>query len=1573
MPLISDSDAVEFCRSRPSEEQVRGLDRHELRLVAQCLELDCPSTCTREGLVNLVVLHLGLDKHQHDNVKSDVLSDSAASLLSRDTGAQTIPPQNPATNDLQLKLKLELAKIQLQLAQVEAGNESVRLERTKLEVAHTQQGAPNVFDVSKHIKLVPPFSEQDVDTYFRSFEKIADSLSWPKSYWPILLQSVLIGKAQRTFVALSRTQCADYDIVKAEILKAYQLVPEAYRRKFREGQKRPEQTYVEFSSVKREAFEQWLRSQGVTDFSGLCELILLEEFQTCVSREVSIFLHERNVSTLQDAAVLADNYVLLHRDSPVNHFGFERERRNNYLDSRKPAASFGGPITSNQIKAKGVASEFNKETIPRSCNYCGKLGHQTKSCWKRSRDISGVKSVFVATPNDEGRFTETTRGESVGNEEQPVTLPCLVSNGASCNETSSSPISQSLKLSSESKVNISTEAGVGTYEPFLSSGTIMGDWGKREIQILRDSGALQTLLLEGVVPTKETGKRVMIRSLWGVCSVPLVETYLWSSLYVGPALVGVVKTLPVPGVQLLLGNDLAGGRVIPTPILSEHPEKSVSTQQLEESCPGLFPVCAVTRSMTSRCVSPTSTVDAARENDNEAPDEVKLELEELFNLEQEPNTEVSVTTDTGGGREALVAAQRADGELQRLREDLEDEQCTKSDYYLDRDVLMRRWAPRTVPEEDVSWSTVHQVIVPNCYRKDIISVAHDNNFAGHLGRRKTLDRIWRHFYWPGIRRDVAEYCRSCHTCQLVGKPNASIQPAPLIPIPAFEEPFTKVLVDIVGPLPKTSAGYSYILTVMDMSTRYPEAMPLRNTHAKTVVKELLKFFSKFGLPKEIQTDQGSNFTSHSFHQSLNEMGINHITSSAYHPQSQGALERYHQTLKSMLRKYCMENEKDWDQGIPYVLFATREVPNESLGFSPFELVFCHEVRGPLKVVKERWLSNENSSGLLKTVTDLKDKLRRAWEVAGENLTFSQRKMKTWYDQRARERVFQEGDQVLVLLPVQGKPLHAKYSGPYKVIKRVGDVNYLISTPDRRKHQRLCHINMLKLYHQRESGPEIPTASVCVASPSLVGDEAVNWLPVSEDSTWMDNSVSWEAMIGKLEHLSSEQRQELATLLSQHQDLFRTTPGRTSIIQHDVDVGEANPIKQSPYRVNPNRAEIIKKELEYMLRWGLVEVGSSDWSSPVTLVPKPDGSHRFCIDYRKLNAVTRKDSYPLPRVETCIDEVGRAKFITKIDMLKGYWQIPLTARARQVSCFTTLGRTYLCNVLPFGMTNAPATYQRLMNSLTADIPGCVVYIDDVVIYSDTWDEHMKRLKALLTSLSSANLVVKLAKCEFVQATVQYLGYIIGQGVVAPPTAKIKGINDLPVPTCKKELRRFIGMVGYYRMFINNFAGLLSSLTDLLKKGVKFEWTPRCNEAFTQLKGVLCCQPVLQAPDFCKPFKLACDASDVGAGAVLLQENNDGVHHPVSYFSKKFNPAQRNYSVIEKELLSLILALQHFEVYLCSGDLITVYTDHHPLKFLSKFKHKNQRLTRWSLFLQEYNLDVKHIRGPDNVLADCLSRI
>lgn len=400
--------------------------------------------------------------------------------------------------------------------------------------------------------------------------------------------------------------------------------------------------------------------------------------------------------------------------------------------------------------------------------------------------------------------------------------------------------------------------------------------------------------------------------------------------------------------------------------------------------------------------------------------------------------------------------------------------------------------------------------------------------------------------------------------------------------------------------------------------------------------------------------------------------------------------------------------------------------------------------------------------------------------------------------------------------------------------------------------------------------------------------------------------------------------------------------------------------------------MMEAEVQYMLDNEIAVPSSSSWASPSLLVEKSDKSPRFCTDYRKVNKVTKPDSYPLPRMEDCIDQVGSARFVSKFDLLKGYWQVPLTARAREISAFITPFGLFEYTVMSFGLRNAPATFQRLMNMVTAGLEGCAVYLDDVVVFSDTWTAHIQCIQALFDRLSLAGLTVNLAKCEFARATVTYLGHIVGQGQVRPVDIKVQAILYYPPPTTKKELMRFLGLVGYYRSFCPNFSTVVVPLTNLLKSNVRFEWSTACQSAFNNVKALLCAAPVLVAPKMEESFKVQVDASHVGVGAVLLQEH-DGVDKPVCYFSKKFNSYQLNYSTIEKETLSLIMALQHFEIYVsCGKGPLVVFTDHNPLTFLSTLKCPNQRLIRWALFLQAFSLDIRHIRGRDNLLADALSR-
>ncbi|XP_076057230.1 uncharacterized protein LOC143034764 [Oratosquilla oratoria] len=968
-----------------------------------------------------------------------------------------------------------------------------------------------------------------------------------KEVLPALLRTNLRGKPLRVYGALEDAQAKDYDMVKTAIYRACELVPELYRIKFRNLRKQPNISHVEFSREKHLLWDQWLRSHKVNkEFDRLAELLLVEEYLRSIPKEVSLYLQEKEVSKLEEAAVLADKYKLI-----------------------RPAGKFS-------VTHKG-------------------------------------KGDLVESTSTKGK----AQGES---EAKAVALMSYIGNSPS---------------------------------------EMDGGGDRKRVTILRDSGALQSLILSSLVRTPVVGGSVTVSSLGGLAKVPLE----------GQAMVGIVDELPVVGVDVILGNDLVGGKMCPTPIVSEVPVVSEETEQLERQHPGLFPVCAVTRAMAAQRewskdqVRPVRVLSGENRRQPECEDsmnpeeelpseeaqvEAEFDLKPLFQEEQVSETDVYDLTrlfmeKKQAGTRCLSDLQSVDPDLRELYERVESGSELSEEYYLDKGVLFRRWVESTCPTDDAVWSERRQVMLPRVYRKEVLRLGHDSPLSGHLGVRKTLDLIWQHFYWPGIRRDVAQHCRTCHTCQLVGKPNQPVPVAPLKPIPVGEEPFAKVIVDIVGPLPKTARGHEYILTLMDTFSRYPEAIPL-----------------------------------------------------------------------------------------------LREVPNESLGLSPFALVFGHEVRGPLKVLKECLLKGHSSASkdMSKSVTDMK-----------------------------------------------GNPLRAKFSGPYEVVKRVGELNYIVATPDRRRSQQLCHINMLKLYRERGQNPVGETVtSVCTVSLMHEVDE--DTISPTLEMPWKENAGGLPQVVDKLDHLTAAQREDLTALLSKYQEVFRDTPGKTDLILHDVDVGDAKPIKQAQYRVNPQRAAIIRMEIDYMLAHGLITPAQSEWSSPVILVPKADGTQRFCVDFRRVNAVTKRDSYPLPRLEECIDRVGGAHFITKLDLLRGYWQVPMTPRAQSITCFAALGKTYQCKVMPFGMTNAPATFERLMNKITEDIPGCVTYLDDVVVYSDTWQDHLDRLTLLFDKLVSANLVLNLTKCEFVQAKVHYLGYVIGQGELAPPQAKVEAILRIPAPQTKK---------------------------------------------------------------------------------------------------------------------------------------------------------------------------------------------
>lgn len=296
------------------------------------------------------------------------------------------------------------------------------------------------------------------------------------------------------------------------------------------------------------------------------------------------------------------------------------------------------------------------------------------------------------------------------------------------------------------------------------------------------------------------------------------------------------------------------------------------------------------------------------------------------------------------------------------------------------------------------------------------------------------------------------------------------------------------------------------------------------------------------------------------------------------------------------------------------------------------------------------------------------------------------------------------------------------------------------------------------------------------------------------------------------HLSDLQRSELTKLVLDFPSLFADLPTHTHLIQHDVDVGDTRPIRQRIYGVPISKWKVLESQVQYMLENEIAVPSCSSWASPCLLVKKPDSTYSFCTDYHKLNAITKTDAFPLPRIEDCVDQVGTANFVSKLDLLKGYWQVPLTPRAQEITSFITPSGLYSKSVMSFGLRNAPATFQRLMNKVVFSLEGCAVYLDDVIVFSDTWEQHLVHLCALLTRLAEACLTVNLAKSQFAKAKGKYLGKEVGQGEVRPIQAKVVAIQHFPPPSTKKELMRFLGMVGYYWGFSRSLicSRILSSL-------------------------------------------------------------------------------------------------------------------------------------------------------------------
>ena len=412
---------------------------------------------------------------------------------------------------------------------------------------------------------------------------------------------------------------------------------------------------------------------------------------------------------------------------------------------------------------------------------------------------------------------------------------------------------------------------------------------------------------------------------------------------------------------------------------------------------------------------------------------------------------------------------------------------------------------------------------------------------------------------------------------------------------------------------------------------------------------------------------------------------------------------------------------------------------------------------------------------------------------------------------------------------------------------------------------------------------------------------------------------------------------------------------------------AQPVAVRPYRYPATHKDELERQCALMLDQGLIRRSSSAFSSPVLLVKKADGTWRFCVDYRALNAITVKDAYPIPVVDELLDELHGAKFFTKLDLRSGYHQVRMKPEDIAKTAFRTHDGLYEFIVMPFGLCNAPATFQALMNDVLRPFLRrfVLVFFDDILIYSSSWADHLRHLRAVLTVLQQHQLFVKRSKCAFGASSISYLGHVISDTGVAMDPAKVQAVAEWPPPRSVRAVRAFLGLAGYYRKFVQDYGTIAAPLTSLLKKE-GFTWTADATAAFTALKTAVTSAPVLALPDFSQAFIVECDASTHGFGAVLLQDK-----HPIAFFSRPVAPRHRALAAYERELIGLVHAVRHWRPYLW-GRRFTVRTDHYSLKYLLDQRLATIPQHHWVGKLLGFDFVVEYKPGAQNVVADALSR-
>ena len=1477
-----------------------------------------------------------------------------------------------------------------------------------------------------------PFNEKNdqLDTFFQHFEMQCSVFGVKDKERAAYLISLFSGQTREAFLKLPTT--ATYTEIKTALLQRFNLTTNDYRKKFFSSVPQKDENISAYSQRLSLLFDKWIDlSKTNHDFDSLKDLVLRHRVLDSCNPKLTCFLLEREPTSVKEMEDLSLRYFSAHENECLaksNDFPLIVNAAGQVDRGRSVNRNFGGRSWS-QGRYPNYRTGYNSRN---SISKKNEFSDRQNKTFSDSGNVTETKSeVLEATaPAEKTNKKKIKRGyircfkcSGVGHVQANCPSQYIVSYVKLDTKESQTDL---LQLPDSFRIDFCDESFDYDRDQHIYEGLLLHDNDKKHVRVLRDTGSMIHAVHRDLVSDEDyTGDKLSLITFGGkIETFNLAKIHINTPFLAGNIVACVLEDYPEKHrcYDLLIGNGstLGSPRALdPSPEVvdkweSAHKLVCEALDNVGSHCFAVSDKCKLIEkcdfqgSNDEKSILPENVVTNI-DNDCNVCTKNVLEMSvksiddaNMSDIADEPNNPVlsnQVTTRFQSKQQKckqsplnenvlnfdishddLIELQRHDKSLEKYYKLVSDCASPKVlpkgsfDFTLNNGLLVRQFKG----END----QFVQVLVPTVLRPQILSLAHDMLFSAHMGIKRTFVRITSAFYWPGISRDVKMYCKSCDVCQKK-RPKGRTMRAPLQNgVPLIEKPFQKCAIDLIGPLPMSENKSLYVLTLIDYATRWVEAIPLRDITTQAVSEALLNIFSRVGLPEEILSDGGPQFVSQVMELVLQTLGIRHSVSTPYHPQTNGLCERVNGTIKSLIQKVAHSNPSAWDRYLPCVLFAYRESPQETTQFSPFELVYGRLPRGPLSLVKDLWLNTKHSEEQKTTVQyvlDLRDRISKSCSIACKRTEKQMDKSKKRYDMKAKQRTLKEDDLVLLFLPCSSNKIVNEWRGPYKIVEVVSPVNYKIDINGRIK---TYHINMLQEYTVRppclsvNDGQNVNhDSTISMANVSIVSDCEVN-----EDDLGTLSQIVLPPLMATMTvedvkinpDLESRQLSDVKSLLSDFKGVFSDLPGCTDAIEHEIELLRDKPIKVKPYPLPFHSEETVKKEVDNMLKSGIVQESNSPYASPIVLVKKKDNKTRFCIDFRRLNMITVGNAQKIPDPEQLFTKLRHARYFTKLDLTKGYWQIKIAKDSQKYTAFMTDNGLYEFVRMPFGLKNAPATFNGLMFKLLGDRHDAVFFFDDIIAFAFWWEDHIQSLREILTVLRTNCLTANPPKCEFGFPSIVFVGHEVGNGMQSPVSDIVDKILCINVPRTKKHVKSIVGLINYYSKFLPNLAESLVPLHKLTGKGMpeKVLWTRQCQLAIQDIQEQISSNPILILPDLNQIFYVQTDASGVGLGAVLLQERG-GLLRPCQFISRKLLDRETRYSVIERECLAIVWALSKFARYLLAKRFI-LQTDHRPLQYINSSRTVNARLCRWALLLQQFDFEVFHIKGERNNVADFLSR-